>query len=360
MVVQDIFRNLKETDTLLIMNGGENAIDKTFFYLTGAESGLFEGSAVIATEGKIEIIAFNLEEQSARETGMEVTVVDTGKQMEEAVSKKLAGKTKIGVNLESLTANMFTKMKGLLPGREFIDVSKIIADARLTKSPEELKKLREAARIGTDIYMGVLDKLKEGVKETDVAADLVHGMMREGATGPSFMPIVGFGPNSSIPHYFPGDRKLKKGDFVLTDFGALYRRYCSDITRTAVFGRATDQQKEMYEIVRRAQKESMSLIKAGMNGRLVDAKALEVIDSTKYKGRFMHGLGHGIGLEVHDHGALGRTGDFELKENMVVTDEPGIYIPDYGGVRIEDDVLVKNGGFEQISGDSPKDLVEVS
>lgn len=360
MVAQDIFRNLRETDTLLIMNGGENAIDKTFFYLTGAESGLFEGSAVIASEGRIEIIAYNLEEQSAKETGKEVTVVDTRKQMEEAVVKKLSGKRKIAVNLESLTANMYTKIRELLPGKDLIDASKIIAEARLTKDPDELRKLKEAARIGSEIYMGVMDKLKEGMKETDVAADLVHGMMRDGATGPSFLPIVGFGSNSSIPHYFPGERKLKKGDFVLTDFGALYRRYCSDITRTAVFGRATDQQKEMYQIVRKAQKDSMNTIRAGVNGRNVDQKALDVVDSTKYKGKFMHGLGHGLGLEVHDHGALNRIGDFELKENMVVTVEPGIYIPDYGGVRIEDDVLVKNGGFEQITGESPKEILEVS
>ncbi len=360
MVVEDIFRNLKETDTILIMNGGENAIDKTFFYLTGAESGLFEGSAVIATEGKIELIAYNLEEQSARETGKEVTVVDTRKQMEEQVAKKLAGKDKIGVNLESLTSNMYTKIMELLPGKNFIDVSKVIADARITKSPEELRKLREAAKIGSEIYMDVMGKLREGMKETDVAADLVHGMMRGGATGPSFMPIVGFGSNSSIPHYFPGERKLKKGDFVLTDYGALYKRYCSDITRTAVFGKATEQQKEMYEIVRRAQTESMNMIKAGINGKLVDRKALDVIDSTKYKGRFMHGLGHGLGLEVHDHSALGRNEDLELKENMAVTVEPGIYIPDYGGVRIEDDVVVKRDGFEKITGDSAKELLEVS
>ena len=313
MVVQDIFRNLQETDTILIMNGGENAIDKTFFYLTGAESGLFEGSAVIANEDRIELIAYNLEEQSARETGKEVTVVDTKRQMEEKVAEKLKGKNKIGVNLESLTANMFSSIKKLLPGSEFIDVSKIIADARTTKSPDEIKKLREAARIGSESYTDVLDSLKEGMKETDVAADLVHGMMRGGATGPSFMPIVGFGSNSSIPHYFPGERKLKKGDFVLTDYGALYKRYCSDITRTAVFGRATDQQKEMYEIVRRAQMESMHMIKAGANGRLVDRKALEVIDATKYKGRFMHGLGHSPGLEGHDPSAMGRKEELAIQ-----------------------------------------------
>lgn len=360
MVVQDIFRNLKDTDTILIMNGGENAIDKTFFYMSGAESGLFEGSALIATEGRVEIIAFNLEEQSARETGKEVTIVDTRKQMEEKVASKLEGKSRVGVNLESLTANMFTRLKELLHGKDLVDISKVIAAARTTKSPEELRKLREAAKVGSEIYMGVLDNLKEGMKETDVAADLVHGMMRAGATGPSFMPIVGFGSNSSIPHYFPGDRKLKRGDFVLTDYGALYKRYCSDITRTAVFGRATDQQKEMYEIVRRAQTESMNMIRAGANGKLVDQKAHEIIDSTKYKGRFMHGLGHGIGLEVHDHSALGKTEDIELKENMAITVEPGIYIPDFGGVRIEDDVVVKKDTFEKITGDSSKEIIEVS
>lgn len=359
MVLQEIFRNATETDAILIMNGGENAIDKTFFYLTGAESGLFEGSAVIAKDDRIRMFAFNLEEQSAKETRHEVTVVDTSKQMQEQVVNHIGQAKRIGVNLESLTANMFTKIKEMLPGREFVDISKIIAEARLTKSPEEIKKLKEAAKIGSEIYEGVLDRLKEGMKETDVAADLVHGMMRAGATGPSFMPIVGFGSNSSIPHYFPGEKKLKKGDFVLTDYGALYKRYCSDITRTAFFGRADEQQKEMYTTVRKAQLDSMAMIKDGVNGREVDAKALEVIDSTRYKGRFMHGLGHGLGLEVHDHHALGRTEDFTLRENMVITVEPGIYIPGYGGVRIEDDVLVKKNGFEKISGTSSGELREI-
>lgn len=360
MAVHDIFRNLTGTDTILIMNGGENAIDKSFFYLSGAEGGLFEGSAIIASDGKVEIITSSLEEQSAKETPHEITIVETKKQMEELLAKKLSSKEKIGVNLESLTANMFSGIKKILPNVEFTDVSKVIADARMVKSADEVKKLREAAKIGSEVYHGVMGKLTEGMKETDLAADLVHGMMRNGAGGPSFMPIVGFGSNSSIPHYFPGERKLKRGDFVLTDYGALYKRYCSDITRTAVFGKATEQQKEMYEIVRRAQTESMNMIKAGQNGKLVDGKALEVIDSTKYKGRFMHGLGHGLGLEVHDHHALGRIDDFELKANMAVTVEPGIYIPDYGGVRIEDDVLVTQEGFERLTSDSPKEILEVS
>lgn len=360
MVVQDIFNNVKDVDAILIMNGGENAIDKSFFYLTGAESGLYEGSAVIVKDEKLKMFVYNLEEQSANETGHEVIVSDTRKQMDEKVTSEIGQAKKIGVNLESLTANMYTKIKEMLPGMEFVDISKVIAEARLTKSPEEIRKLKEAAKIGSEIYEGVLDGLKEGMKETDVAADLVHGMMRAGSTGPSFLPIVGFGSNSSIPHYFPGDRKLKKGDFVLTDYGALYKRYCSDITRTAVFGRATDQQKEMYTLVRQAQMESMAMIKAGANGRLVDKKAHDVIDATKYNGRFMHGLGHGLGLEVHDHHALGATEDFELKENMVITVEPGIYIPDFGGVRIEDDVLVRKNGFEKISGASSEDIIEVS
>lgn len=360
MVAQDIFRKLEGTDTLLILNGGENAIDKTFFYLSGAESGLFEASALIARDGKIEILTGKLEEQPARETGCEVTVVDSTKHMHELVAKRLESVDKVGVNLESLTANMFRTVQENLPGKEFLDVSKIIGEARMTKTQDELNKLREAARIGAEAYEPVIENLREGMKETDVAADLAHSMMKNGATGPSFYSIVGFGPNSAIPHYFAGDRKLKKGDFVLTDYGALYKRYCSDITRTAVFGRATEKQKEMYELVRRAQTESMNMIRSGQNGKLVHQKAQDIIDATEYKGLFMHGLGHGLGLEVHDHGALGKSYDFELRKDMAVTVEPGVYVHDYGGVRIEDDVIVKEDGFEKISGDSTKELREVS
>ena len=141
----------------------------------------------------------------------------------------------------------------------------------------------------------------------------------------------------------PGNAKLKKNDFVLMDYGALYNRYCSDTTRTVVFGRADEKQRDMYETVKLAQQESKDALKAGINGKDVDMIARKIIDE-KYPGRFIHSLGHGVGLDVHDHPALSPALDFMLKANMVITDEPGVYIPGFGGVRIEDDLIIKKNG----------------
>lgn len=346
-------------DSILIINGGETAIDKSFFYFSGAEDGLFEGSALNVTPDGITMFVYELEKQSAAKTGHKIEVASSYAQMKELIGKQLNNKKKIGLNFSCLPVSIFNDLKASGSSAEFVDATETIGNARMIKSAEELKKLREAARISSEIYEGVISKLREGMTETQVATELVYGMMNAGASEPSFSSIVCFGENASIPHYSPGKRKLKHGDFVLTDYGALYNRYCADTTRTAVFGRASEEQKDMYHTVYEAQKKSLSLIRNGANGKDVNAKAYEVIDSTKYRGRLMHGIGHGIGLEVHDHHALG-SGDFTLRTNMAITDEPGIYIPGFGGVRIEDDLIVKDDGYELITAKPPADLIEIS
>jgi Xaa-Pro dipeptidase len=358
MVKEDIFSGLKSDDGILIRNGGEGSTDKAFTYLSGAVGGLFENSSIIASKDRIKLYVFSLEEQTARATGLDVEVAGSVKQMNENLQKDLKGVRKIGLNFDSLTVNLLKETEKLLPGVEFFDASKNIMEARMVKSKEEIARLQEAAKISSEIYHGILSSLKEGMKETEVAALMNYRMMQAGASGVGFDTIVCFGENSAEPHHSPGDRKLKKGDYVLTDYGAKYKDYTADTTRTAVFGKATSEQKEIYSIVYRAQSESMNMIKPGINGKLVNQKSYDVIDATKYKGRLMHGVGHGIGLDVHDHSAFGSS-DFTIKENMAVTVEPGIYIPGFGGVRIEDDVLVTKQGYRLLTAAPPKDLIEV-
>ncbi len=354
-----VFDYARETDTILIINGNENSIDKTFFYLTEAKSGIFEGSMLLVRPSGLRIITSELEEQSARETGHEVTVANGRSQVEETIKNELKDTDVVGLNYSSLTLETYTRLLRIIPEKRFVDVSASIAECRRIKTDSELGKLREAARIGSEAFEHFSSKLKEGMTERELAAEVAHEMMLLGASGPSFDTIVAFGANSSMPHYSPQNVKLKKGDFVLTDYGALYDRYCSDITRTVIFGRATQKQKDIYETVLQAQEESMKAIKENVNGRDVDHVARSIIDSTEYKGRFIHGLGHGLGMDVHDHPALSLGFDFPLKENMVVTDEPGIYIPGYGGVRIEDDLIVKKNGAERITS-APRELIEIS
>lgn len=359
MPYKQIFDYARETDTVLILNGSENSVDKTFFYLTGAESGIFEGSALVVNTVGIKIITSVLEEESARDTGHEVMVFNKKEEFEKLIKEAVKDVNVIGLNYSALTLDRYKELMKIIPDKEFIDVSSSISEARRMKSEEELKKMRVAAKIASEVLEDVLSKLREGMTESELASELVYEMMKNGAAGPSFSSIVAFGPNTSIPHYSPGDRKLKKGDFILMDYGALYKRYCSDITRTVVFGKATDEQKEMYDVVLRARNEGMASIRENANGKDVDAAARKVIDSSKYKGRFIHSLGHGLGMDVHDHPALGMH-DFPLKANMVVTVEPGIYLPKVGGVRIEDDVVVKKDGYEKITSAPTYDLIEVS
>jgi Xaa-Pro dipeptidase len=183
-------------------------------------------------------------------------------------------------------------------------------------------------------------------------------MQRLGASGPSFTTNASFGPNAAEPHHSPGSERLRKGDFALFDFGALFNRYGSDITRTFFYHRATSRQKEMYEVVKEAQQAGFDAIRAGAISKDVDAAARAVIDGSSFKDLFIHSLGHGIGLSVHDGGRLASGSDLVLEENMVLTVEPGVYVRGEGGVRIEDDIRVTKDGYELLTF-TPKDLTVI-
>jgi Xaa-Pro dipeptidase len=177
-----------------------------------------------------------------------------------------------------------------------------------------------------------------------MAAEINYLIQKEGAS-PAFDTIVAFGKNSSQPHYLTGNEKLEEGDIALMDFGACYKRYRSDVTRTFIYGE-DEEKKEMYDTVAKAQKIGIEMMKEGMMTVDIYKTAKEFIDKTKFKGKFIHALGHSIGLEVHDGGSIALSSEIELKEGMIFTVEPGIYVPRAGGVRIEDDVLVKKGRAE--------------
>lgn len=358
MVVEDIFKGLDYVDLILVRNGGENTIDKAFFYLSNTDGGSFEQSSLILTRDGRKLFVYALEEENVKNTGIEAVIARTSSEMTENIKKAMGGVKRIGVNMNSLNVRMFNSLQQMLPDVELVDVSKNLEVARVIKSSEEIAKIDRAAKIGSKAFSEVIGRIREGMTESEASAELIYSMMKNGATGVAGSPIVCFGPNSSIPHHFPGERKLAKGDFVLMDYCAQYKRYCSDITRTVVFGKPTEQQSEMYDLVYEAQLSSMNMIRHGANGKDINKKAYDVIDSTKYKGKLMHGIGHGIGLEVHDHPALGSV-DYILKTNMAITDEPGVYLPGYGGVRIEDDLLVTDTGYRRMSESPPAELISI-
>ncbi|MGC8645029.1 MAG: M24 family metallopeptidase [Thermoplasmata archaeon] len=359
MDVEKLFDLNQNVEGILIYNRDQSCTDPSFFYFTQlTNGGLFEGSYVFLTRRELTVITSQLEEETARGEAIDVQVFSSLKERDEILKRITGGVNFIGINYSGLSHRDFVQLKEKLPDKEFVDVGDSIASLRQVKSERELGRIREAARIASEVGDRIPEMLKEGMTENELAAKVNFEMMKSGASAPSFDTIAAFGPDSSEPHFSGGNRKLKKGDVVLVDFGARYQRYCSDMTRTFFFGKPDEEMREVYNTVLDAQKKGIESIRAGKNGKDVDAAARAVIDSSKFKGRFIHSLGHGIGLEVHDHPALGPTTDFFLKENMAVTVEPGIYLPKKGGVRIEDDVIVTSTGCQVITS-TPRELLIV-
>ncbi|UCE39583.1 MAG: aminopeptidase P family protein [Thermoplasmata archaeon] len=354
-----IFQGCDEIDAAVFINGAEPLLDMGFFYVTGLMEGLFEGGmAIIYPDSSIEVVTSLLEAESAKKGDFEITIFKSKAERKEIFKDKLSKFKKIGINSQGLIHKNYLELKELLPEIEFVDVTEAVNSARMIKDEKEMEILKKACQMVSEVADGIVDFFKEGVKEYEVAAELSYMMQKLGATGPSFDTISSFGKNTAEPHYTAGDVALKQGDFILLDFGAKYRRYCSDITRTYFLGEASEKQKGMYTTVLQAQKVALDMIKPGVNGKDVHQAVADFIEGTKYKGLFTHSTGHSIGLSVHDGVALTKEIDNTLEENMVFTVEPGIYEPGYGGVRIEDNVRVTSDGCEILT-TAKKELIEV-
>lgn len=233
-----------------------------------------------------------------------------------------------------------------------------ISSLRVIKTEEELEWLARAEQIGDEAFSYILNELKPGVTELQAAAKLDYYMKSHGAEGASFDTIVASGYHSAMPHAVPSDKPLEEGDFVTMDFGCKYHGYCSDMTRTVVIGKANEHQKEIYSVVLKAQLAALEGLKPGMTGAQGDAIARKVIEEAGYGAYFGHGLGHSVGLEIHESPALSQKDQTILKPGMIETVEPGIYVPGFGGVRIEDMVVITEDGVRNLT-HSPKELIEL-
>jgi len=200
-----------------------------------------------------------------------------------------------------------------------------------------------------EAFQAVLPLIKIGVTELEIAAELEYQMRKRGGEGTSFETIVVSGHKSSMPHGKPSDKKIESGDFVTMDFGCMYQGYCSDMTRTVAVGKISDEQRKIYDTVKHAQEAGLSAIRAGVAGMDADKIARQVIADAGYGAYFGHSLGHGVGLLIHELPNLSPRSETILQPNMVVTCEPGIYIPNLGGVRIEDMVCVRQDGIENFT-----------
>lgn len=229
---------------------------------------------------------------------------------------------------------------------------------RAVKTPEEMQLIRRAVAISDEAFLQLLPHIRAGRKESELAAELEYNMRKLGSTKPSFETICASGKRSALPHGVASDKVVEEGDFITFDFGATYGGYCSDITRTVVVGKAAPWQKEIYDIVLQANLLGEKTLKAGLTGIHVDGAVRDFIGSKGYGPNFGHGLGHGVGLDIHEKPVLNRANGQPLPAGAVVTIEPGIYLPDKGGVRIEDTVLVTETGCERLTS-VPKELKEL-
>jgi Xaa-Pro aminopeptidase len=327
-------------------------------YLSG-----FTGSAgylLITGQEAVLITDFRYSEQ-AKEQAPHFRVVNHGASVQDTIRAELesAGVKRLAFEKDHLTYALYASYSEKFAPVELIPTEGIVEKIRAVKDAQEIATIRQACAIADAAFSHILGFLKPGISERDVALELEFFMRREGAKSSSFDIIVASGARSSLPHGVASDKILQQGDFVKMDFGALYDGYCSDITRTVVLGEPNERQKQIYDIVLEAQLRALNNLKPGMSGKEADALARDLIRDKGYGDQFGHSLGHGLGLYIHEDPRLSTLSNDQLEPGMVVTVEPGIYIPGFGGVRIEDDVVITEFGIEILTR-STKELLILS
>jgi Xaa-Pro aminopeptidase len=326
-------------------------------YLTGFTGS--NGICVVGAEQRDFVTDFRYVEQVKREV-QGFDRIEGRQDLIGDVAERLSGR--VGFEDQHMTVRTHRRLGELVgEGVELVPAGGMVEELRAVKSPDEVGRIREAAKLAD----GILEYLRErglvGRTEREVAVDLEHEMRERGAEEPSFPSIVATGPNGALPHANPGDTRIEQGQLVVVDLGCRLDGYCSDCTRTFATGSLEDEALEVYELVERAQLEALGAIRAGAGCREVDGVARSIIDAAGHGDRFGHGLGHGVGLEVHEGPRLSRLApeDARLSAGNVVTVEPGVYLPGRFGVRIEDLVTVTEDGCEILSS-FPKTLTTLA
>jgi len=274
------------------------------------------------------------------------------------LGKRIRPLSVVGIQSDAVTVDQYEELKRALPGVKLMPLSGDVADVAVRKLPSEIESMRAAARIGDKALKALLPHIKRSVTEASLARTL-EGLCAElGSEKPSFDTIVLFGERSALPHGRPGESRLQDGDLVLIDFGCTVDGFCSDMTRTFVYGKASEGQRAVYNAVLRAQRCACLAARAGMRCCDLDAVARSSIAESGYGELFGHGTGHGVGLRIHERPRVAKGVEAALPENSVVTIEPGVYVPGLGGVRIEDMVVLQKGGSTAIT-HSPRKLMEL-
>ncbi|MBN1308693.1 MAG: aminopeptidase P family protein [Chitinispirillaceae bacterium] len=276
----------------------------------------------------------------------------------EAVAACITPGDTVGFQSDRMTIDDLTTLKKSARGVRFVGCGAAITEVLMVRLPMEIAAMERAARIGDAAFKRLLADIRPGITEHDLVRQLEQHCSDLGSEKPSFDPIALFGARSALPHGRPGHAGLKRGQFILVDFGCMVDGFASDMTRTVVFGKANRRQRELYRIVHDAQQKACREARAAMDARAIDALARDPISDAGYGERFGHALGHGIGRRVHEAPRISARVSLKVPANAVITIEPGIYLPGFGGIRIEDMAVLQGDGVRLLT-HSPRGLLEI-
>lgn len=351
-------KNIEKYLSLLGQQVDGLLLTSRFSRMYGAEYDIAEGMAIVTASGcRYFTDSRYIEAAENNITGFQVMEMNAANPYSKLLNDAIAefGVKTLGYEEEYMTVSEFNALKEKLNAR-LIPCNEKIHSFRSVKEAWELERMRKAQEITDQAFSEVLGKIRVGMSEKELAAELVYCLLKNGADGMAFEPIVVAGPNTSMPHGVPGDRMIEPGDFITMDFGAMYQGYCADMTRTVAVRFATEEMKNVYETVLKAQTSAIEFSKAGVMGKQIDAVARNIIADAGYGKYFGHGYGHCIGMQCHEAPNCNPRDERIMQENMVSSAEPGIYLPGKFGVRIEDLIIFTANGCENMT-KSPKNLL---
>jgi Xaa-Pro aminopeptidase len=340
----------------VLLKTSENISDENFYYFTGLDKSSGLNAFLILNKNRTPLVLANTLEYGALKNNKNFRTVkfDSLKELE-GLTKKYTAKN-VGINYTKTSVSSMRWMRKILKNRKFADVSRHLGKTRETKTPGEISKIREACGITSEIFDSIPDMVKAGMREIDIRGKIDDVARRNGAVF-SFPPIIASGPGSSVPHHVTGARKIRRGEILLVDTGVAFENYCSDMTRTFFVGRAPESVKGVYGIVKKAQDESIAMIKDGVKSKDVFLAANRILKK-ELKQPLIHSLGHGLGMNVHDFPeGISEKAKYALRENMVLAIEPAYYGREYG-VRVEDNLVVRKNSAGMMS-KSPKEITEI-
>jgi Xaa-Pro dipeptidase len=318
-------------------------------YFTGVPG---TSALLVPHDGDATIYVYSVNYEQARSEGKGFTVelVKRGEDLMAKIARQVQGRGIKQLAVDALGVEGWRSLSKQTRGKTRLKTKPaFVSELRAVKDEAEITLIRKACELASLGIKTAYEVLSSGMKEYEVAAEIEYAMRRHGSYGTAFDTAVSSGPASAFPHGGCSDREIRRGELVVVDLGAVYKFYRSDMTRTLVVGKPSEKQQKLHAVVRKAQEKAFEAIKPNIKARNVDGTGRKIIEESGYGEQFVHGLGHGVGLDIHEPPTLNSVSKEKLQAGNVVTDEPGIYLVGYGGVRIEDTVLVTKAGAEKLT-----------